>query len=114
MNMPDYNQIGQRIRERRLAAGLTQEQLAEAAGVGVQHMSKIENGGTKLSLPCLMAVANAMDVTVDSLLMDNITASRPDMIRELEDSIFADCSTAELAILKATVTALKRALHEQK
>jgi len=64
-HMPDYTLIGKRIRERRLALKLTQERIAEAADVGIQHMSKIENGHTKLSLPCLIAIANALQTTVD-------------------------------------------------
>ena len=52
--MPDYTLIGKRIKEHLIALKLTQEWLAESADVGIQRMSKIENGHTKLSLPCLI------------------------------------------------------------
>jgi transcriptional regulator with XRE-family HTH domain len=113
MDAPNYILIGKRIKERRLDLGLTQEKLAEAAGVGIQHTSKIENGHTKLSLPAIISIANVLETTVDNLLMDSIDASQPAVVHEMESSIFADCTPAELSVLRATASALKRALREQ-
>ena len=56
----DYYQIGQRIRTFRRAKGLSQEALAEQAGISVTHMSHIETGNTKLSLPVCLALAQAL------------------------------------------------------
>jgi hypothetical protein len=75
-------------------------------------MSKIENGHTKLSLPCMIAIANALSTTVDSLLMDNITVSKPDVIRNA-DSIFFDCTPSELFVITQTIEALKRSIREK-
>ena len=108
--MPDYDLIGLRIKERRLLLNLTQEVLAEAAGIGIQHMSKIENGHTKLSLPCIIAIANALQTTVDHLLMDNIHVSRSDVVREAE-SVYTDCTPSELYIIRQTTNALKQSLR---
>ena len=47
----DYYKIGQRIRKYRKARQLSQEQLAEQIGISTTHMSHIETGNTKLSLP---------------------------------------------------------------
>ena len=47
----DYYKIGQRIRKFRKAYNLSQEQLAEKVGISTTHMSHIETGNTKLSLP---------------------------------------------------------------
>jgi transcriptional regulator with XRE-family HTH domain len=110
--MPDYNLIGRRIKERRRALKQTQENLAEAAGIGIQHMSKTENGRTKLSLPCLIALANALNVTVDYLLMDNIRLSKHDVILDAE-SVFSDCTPSEIFIIKQTLTVLKHSLREK-
>jgi transcriptional regulator with XRE-family HTH domain len=112
MKIPDYNMIGKRIRERRKLAKLTQEALAERAGIGIQHISKIENGSTKLSLPCLMSIANALGTTVDNLLMDNIEASKPDLACDAQ-SIFADCSATEILVMREVLIALKKGLREQ-
>ena len=52
----DYYEIGQRIRRFRKARGITQEQLAEAVGISVTHMSHIETANTKLSLPVFIDI----------------------------------------------------------
>lgn len=53
--MIDYKMIGARIRAIRNARKMTQEQLAEAVGVGVTHISHIETGN---SIPSLQVVIN--------------------------------------------------------
>ena len=58
--MIDYKFLGSRIRAVRLEKKITQEKLAEAAGVGVTHISHIETGKTKLSVQCLLDIANAL------------------------------------------------------
>ena len=47
----DYVGIGKRIRAQRLKLELSQEDLAEMAGISLVHMSHIETANTKLSLP---------------------------------------------------------------
>ena len=48
--MVDYADIGKRIRACRLAKGMTQEQLANAVGIVVTHISHIETGNSVPSL----------------------------------------------------------------
>ena len=66
----DYYAIGQRIRKYRKAKGLSQEQLAEMVDISTTHMSHIETGNTKLSLQVFADLAEALQVSVDSLLYD--------------------------------------------
>ena len=47
----DYKAIGQNIREHRRKSGLNQKELAELVNLSPQHISHIETGHTKLSLP---------------------------------------------------------------
>lgn len=72
----DYYAIGQRIRKFRKAFGLSQETLAEKVNISTTHMSHIETGNTKLSLPVLVALANALEVRTDDLLYDETPSSR--------------------------------------
>ena len=67
----DYFKIGQKIRKYRKAEGLSQEELAERIGISVTHMSHIETGNTKLSLPFFVEIANVLDVQTDDLLKDS-------------------------------------------
>ena len=47
--MIDYGSIGQKIRQIRLKKGMTQEEMAEAVGVGVTHISQLETGSGTVS-----------------------------------------------------------------
>ena len=64
----DYYEIGQRIRKVRKAHGLSQEELAGMVDISTTHMSHIETGNTKLSLPVLVSLAGALGVRTDDLL----------------------------------------------
>ena len=64
----NYYEIGQRIRRYRKACGLSQEQLAEKAAISPTHMSHIETGSTKLSLPVFIKIADILSIQTDSLL----------------------------------------------
>lgn len=50
MNNLDYRVIGKRIRDRRKALGVTQEQIAEYLDVKPSHISNIETGRAHPSL----------------------------------------------------------------
>lgn len=67
----NYYQIGQKIRKYRKAMGMSQEQLAEQVRISTTHMSHIETGNTKLSLPVLVDIAKTLEVRTDDLLFDS-------------------------------------------
>ena len=64
----DFNALGSKLREIRIAKGLTQEYVATIASVNVSHISNIENNRVKISLQTLVLVCNALEVTVDFVL----------------------------------------------
>ena len=66
----DYQALGENIRRARKECCLTQAELAEAADVNTTHISNIENNYTKVSLPTLLAISNALETSVDYLLKD--------------------------------------------
>ena len=101
----NYELIGMRIKEKRLKERLTQEILAEKVDIGTQYISKIENGKAKLSLPCLISIANSLNTTADHLLMDNIAASTPNLLEETQ-TLFTDCTPDEIFIIIETSKAL--------
>ena len=106
----DYQAIGTRVRRLRKARGLTQQTLAELSDQEPSNISHIERGATKLSLPTLVNIANALEVTVDELLCDILPASRNVLEREVAQ-LLADCSHLELKIITETVLALKESLR---
>ena len=105
----DYQAIGVRIRRLRKDKGLTQQTLAERSDQEPSNISHIERGATKLSLPTLVSIANALEVTVDELC-DSLPASRAVFDREVEH-ILADCTHTEMKIITETMRALKDSLR---
>ena len=108
----DYKMIGERIKRRRLSMKLTQETLSETVGIGIQHLSKIENGKAPLSLTCLVALANALRTTTDFLLMDNVEAATPHLLNEAQE-LLGDCSPAEIYVLLKTMETLKECIRHK-
>lgn len=59
--------LGDAIRARRQTAGLSQEALADAAGINRTHMGEVERGKRNVSLVALIAIASALGCTVADL-----------------------------------------------
>lgn len=76
--------LGNRIRDERHRAHLTQEQLAEMVGCNESYIGQIERGAKNPSLEIVVNIANALNVTVDYLLADNV---KVDQINGLLDEI---------------------------
>lgn len=66
----DFTRISKKLKDIRISKGLTQEYLADKASVNTSHISNIENNRVRISLPTLVHVCNALDVTVDYILAD--------------------------------------------
>jgi transcriptional regulator with XRE-family HTH domain len=56
------NVVGGNIRRIRLAAGLTQEQLALESGLSQGYINQLENGGRKFTQKTLELIADALSV----------------------------------------------------
>ena len=66
---PDLlKQVGQRVRDLRTQAGLTQADLAERANLSPEFVSRVERGLKSPSLLTLERVAGSMGVSVGELL----------------------------------------------
>lgn len=79
----DYEKLGLKIKERRTSRGLTQDNLAEMVSCNTSHISNIENNHTKVSLNVLLAVANALNTSIDYLLSDQYENSSLAMDHEI-------------------------------
>lgn len=66
----DYAKLGSRIKEIRISRKLTQDNLADMVDCNTSHISNVENNHTKVSLNVLLAIANALDTSIDSLLAE--------------------------------------------
>ena len=62
--------LGGRIRRNRESAGLTQEELARRAQIGRVTLVRLENGDQAPRFKTLSAIAQALEVDVNSLLLE--------------------------------------------
>ena len=102
----DYYKIGQKIRKFRKAQGISQEELAEKIGISTTHMSHIETGNTKLSLPVFIKIAAVLDVRTDDLLGNSSTSTTSAALDEIS-TILEHCTAQEAKVIADIVKAAK-------
>lgn len=67
--------VGENVRKLRLEAGLSQEQLAEHAGLHRTYIGSVERGERNISLINIVKIAKALAVDV-SALFENIDTTK--------------------------------------
>jgi len=107
----DYESIGKRIKHYRTEKRLSQEELANGIHTTSVYISYIETGVKTPSLELLVLIANALDVSADDLLTDNLKHSSSPVGTEIHD-LLLDCNHDEKAILTRTLKFLKGLLSE--
>ena len=76
-------ELGSRIREARLAKGYTQETLAEIAEVGIMYYGEIERGVKMPSMKTFIKLVNALDVSADFILRNELASGKPYVLDEI-------------------------------
>lgn len=97
----DLQAVGKRIKAAREAKNLTQEDLAARVDLSTTHVSVIERGQKVTRLDTFIAIANALEVSADSLLIDVVTYSVVGVTNELSDSISKLPQKEQTKIIKA-------------
>ncbi len=64
----DYDIIGSRIKQARIAKNFTQEDLAEKLNVSVAFLSRVERGNSKINLKRLNQICGFLDVSESYML----------------------------------------------
>jgi transcriptional regulator with XRE-family HTH domain len=67
---PTDVQVGQRLRQRRAALGMSQERLGELLGVTYQQVQKYERGANRIGSSRLHALSRVLDVPVSYFFED--------------------------------------------
>lgn len=65
---PFYKRLGQRLKEQRHRRGLTQQELAERAGLTTAFLSYLENGSRKGSMDAYLSLSAALGLELEALL----------------------------------------------
>lgn len=86
-NMLIRKRLGENIRKCRVQRGLTQLELADAAGFGEEHCKQVEYGNKALSIYNLCAVAKVLNVSTDYLLFGSTKESELENIFHLLDDM---------------------------
>ena len=100
------NELGKRIRLRRVELGISQSELAEKLGVTFQQVQKYEKGFNRVGAARLQLVATALDVPV-TFFFDGDGKSR-----EVDSLLFID-SSFSLRLLRAYASVKSQAVQRQ-
>ena len=110
VNELDYKMIGQRIRAERNKKGWQQAELAFRAGLTAAHLSYIETAQTKLALPTIVKIANALSVSVDALLYDSLDEVKVVYDKKIAEEL-EDCDAAELQAFLEIIQSTKKVIR---
>lgn len=104
-----YQKFGERVKRQRMLAELTQDKLAQMAGISLSFLGHIERGTRKASLDTVVKLSNALKVSPNFLLQDSlddglldysveITPNQRRLLREISNRIIeygADMSNSQ-------------------
>ena len=107
--------VGARIRERRLALGLSQQQLAGQIGVTYQQAFKYEHGANRISAGRLFAFAQAMDVSPSWFFegMEQDETLKPPLHQRQTLELICDLSLIKHEAQQEALSQLARSLANQ-
>ena len=81
----EKNGLGKRLNAVRKDKGLTSDKLSEMCNINATYLRQIE-GGTKMpSLPVFISICNALKVSPDYLLRDELEENEVTALREIEE-----------------------------
>lgn len=93
--------LGERVRARRHAIGMSQEQLADLVGITFQQVQKYEMGFNRIAASRLLDIAAALETPV-TYFYEGLTKSRRKAKARAED-LLAQHGAAELVRLYASI-----------
>ena len=104
----NYKLLGERIRAQRKLKNYTLEQLAEMLDVSTTFIGQIERAKGVPSLETLIKIANALEISIDSLVFGDLNnASGNDHFVSQILELTADFSPREKDILLRNIALLK-------
>ena len=111
-----YKLIGKRIREERIKAGLTQEELGALAGVHYSFLGYIERGKKRASLKTINRIAHALNTHI-SFLFKSLPGARPTKSYQLTQKLLPllkDKKKEEQDLIISTLKTLTRKMKRKR
>jgi transcriptional regulator with XRE-family HTH domain len=94
---PVVARFGERMRQLRLARGLTVERLARLAGLDSGYLGRVERAESAVGIDTAARIAAALKASLAELLPDDTIDPLPMMRHEAEDHFAAIIQTADAA-----------------
>ena len=83
----DKSALGQKLRDARQKKGYTQHALAEIADIGNVYLGEIERGAKMPSLNIFIKLIEALDVSADYILRDEVTSGKEYIYDEITQKL---------------------------
>ena len=83
----DKVELGIKLREARKKAGLTQEQLAEKADIGVMYLGEIERGIKMPSMKIFIKLVEALDISADYILRNELPSGKQFVLDDITEKL---------------------------
>jgi len=106
MNNKALTEFGRRVRDLRKANGLSQEELADRAGLHFTYIGGVERGERNLSFKSIHKIAAALCVDIRGLFIPSLTEAKEKETSELINDInrlIADKTARQLRLVKSLI-----------
>ena len=100
----EYGALGRIIKEARIAAGLTREELAERIHKSSRYLASLENEGKQPSYNTLCTIIVALNIDPNKIFYPGLFATNDEKARLIR--MLDKCNDYELKIVSATVDAI--------
>lgn len=104
MLITDFYAIGNRLHTLRKRAGMTQAEIAEAAGISDRTYADIERGNVNMRVETILRICKVLDITPDEIFTAHDTA--PDDLWDRLDRCSAKEKETALALLSVYLQSL--------
>lgn len=101
----EKNGLGRRINAVRKERGLTADRVSEMCNINATYLRQIEGGIKIPSLPVFIDICNALTVSPDYLLQDELKENEISKIREIE-SLWQGTSLCKQELVSAIIKAV--------
>ena len=113
-NELDYTKLGERLKEARIKKHMTQEELSEKIDSATSSISHLENGTHSSSLKTLIKICNVLEIGIDALLCDSLSAISSSYLDKDFEKLLSDCTVQEKKLLLRILEVTKKTIREQK
>lgn len=97
--------LGKRINMARKDRHVTAEKLSELCNINATYLRQIEGGTKTPSLPVFISICNALKISPDYLLQDNLASNEISEIHELEQ-LWKNASPSQQEVAAVMIQAL--------